>query len=176
MEILLGFVLVLAVIGAIVLRLLGRAEQKTAGLPIDARVIYSDTGAWERVEKPLFSKKYRLTGKPDYIVVNADGATIPIEVKPNRADTEPRESDTMQLMAYGVLIEETYGTRAEYGLLKYRDGVFRVEFTDDLRGEFLAVLEEMRAACQAVNVPRSHEDAMRCRYCGYREECDERLV
>lgn len=176
MEFILSFVLILALVGAIVLRMLGRAEKRAAGLPINARVVSSDTGAWQRVAKPLFSKKYQLTGKPDYIVVAADGATIPIEVKPNRADPAPRDSDTMQLMAYGILIEETYGTSTDYGLLKYRDEVFRVEFTGELRRKFFAIVDEMRAARQAENVARSHAEPSRCRYCGYRDECDEKLV
>ena len=37
----------------------------------------------------------------------------------------------MQLMAYGILVEQEFGTRPEYGLLKYHDEVFEIEFTDD---------------------------------------------
>lgn len=176
MEILLVLVILVALVTAYFLRQTGRAAQTRAGVPVDARVVYSDTGAWERVEKPLFSRKYRLTGKPDYVVQDEAGAMIPIEVKPNRTAPQPRHSDTMQLMAYGVLVEEKYGARPEYGLLKYRDQVFQIEFTSDLRAEFFEILEEMRAARGATNVPRSHNDATRCKYCGYRDECDERLV
>jgi CRISPR-associated exonuclease Cas4 len=121
--------------------------------------VYADTGAWQRVEKPLFSRRYRLTGKPDYIVQDEMGAMIPIEVKPNRAARQPRHSDTMQLMAYGILVEEKFGQRPEYGLLKYRDEVFEIAFTEDLRAEFFQILQEMRAARRARNVARSHEDA-----------------
>src|SRR5436190_9602441 len=128
MEIFLVLVLLGAIIAAFLLRQSGRAEQARTGLPIDARVVYSDTGAWERVEKPLYSRRYRLTGKPDYIVRDETGAMIPIEVKPNRNARGPRHSDTMQLMAYGILIEEKFGVRPEYGLLKYRDDVFRIQF------------------------------------------------
>lgn len=176
MEIFLVVVVLVAIIAAFLLRQSGRAEQAGTGLPIDARVVYSDTGAWERVEKSLFSRRYRLTGKPDYIVQDETGAMIPVEVKPNRSAPEPRESDTMQLMAYGILIEEKFAKRPEYGLLKYRDDVFRIEFTQELRAEFFAILDEMRAARHLPNVPRSHNDAARCRYCGFREACDERLV
>ncbi|HZQ08199.1 MAG TPA: CRISPR-associated protein Cas4 [Anaerolineae bacterium] len=176
MEILLILVVVLALIGAVLLRALGRSERAATGLPIDARLVYSDTGAWRRVDKALFSQRYRLTGKPDYVVADKAGAMIPIEVKPNRTDAQARDSDVMQLMAYGILVEETYGARPEYGLLKYRDQVFQIEFTEELRGEFFAILEEMRAARNAENVHRSHNDPTRCRYCGYRDECEEKLI
>ena len=127
------------------------------------------------VEKPLFSQRYRLTGKPDYIVQDETGATIPIEVKPNRNASEPRISDTLQLMAYGVLIEEEFRTRPDYGLLKYRERVFRVEFTDELRTVFFQILEDMRRTRRMPNVARSHDDPIKCRFCGYRDECDEKL-
>lgn len=175
MEILLVLFIALAFGAAIFLRQRGRAEQTRAGVPINARVVYSDTGAWARLEKPLFSRRYRLTGKPDYIVEDETGATIPIEVKPTRTAAQPRHSDTMQLMAYGILIEEKFGTRPAYGLLKYRDDVFEIAFTEDLRAEFFEILKAMRAARRAQNVSRNHADAVKCRYCGYRDACEERL-
>lgn len=176
LEIFLVLVVILALSAAFFLRRTGRAQQAQAGLPVDARVVYSDTGAWERVERPLFSRQYRLTGKPDYIVEDETGALIPVEVKPNRTSPQPRDSDTMQLMAYGILVEEKFGARPAYGLLKYRDRVFRIEFTDELRAEFFQVMDDMRAARRAKNVARSHDDPFRCKYCGYREECEERLA
>lgn len=176
MELVLVFVILVALAAAFWLRQTGRAAQTRAGVPTNARVVYSDTGAWERVEKPLFSRRYQLTGKPDYIVGDEAGAMIPIEVKPNRNLSQPRHSDMMQLMAYGILVEEKFGARPDYGLLKYREQVFQIEFTVELRAEFFEILQEMRIARGAANVPRSHDDPTICKYCGYRDECDERLV
>lgn len=176
MELILALVIVLAVVGAFYLRQRGRAAQAQTGLPLDARVVYSDTGAWQRVDKPLFSRRFLLTGKPDYIVQDENSALIPIEVKPNRTAKEPRHSDAMQLMAYGILVEEKFGVRPAYGLLKYRDEVFQIAFTEELRAEFFEILRAMRAARFAKNVARSHDDAVKCKYCGYRDACDESLV
>ena len=58
---------------------LGRRSQAEAGLPI-GRVIYSDTRGWQSIEKPLFSRTHRLTGKPDYLVQQGRDI-IPVEVK-----------------------------------------------------------------------------------------------
>jgi len=62
-------------------------------------------------------------------------------------------------------------TFVDFGLGKGRvllvaaDFTFRriigVEFSDELRREFFEVLQEMRAARHATNVPRSHDDPMR---------------
>lgn len=81
----------------------------------------------------------------------------------------------MQLMAYGVLMEHEYGVLPPYGLLKYRDRVFRVELSRDLYDELLATMHAMRRDRRAANVPRNHTDTVRCRYCGYREACTDRL-
>lgn len=175
MDLVLIVVLLVALIAAFWLRQTGRAAQIQTGVPLDVRIVYSDTGAWERVEKPLFSRRYRLTGKPDYIVEDENGARIPIEVKPNRTSAQPRLSDVMQLMAYGVLIQEQFGMRPEFGLLKYRDQLFHIPFTDDLRSEFFEILRDLRAARNLPDVPRNHDDPARCRYCGYRDACDQRL-
>jgi len=166
-----------ALVAALVLFNLARSQREETGLPINARVVYSDTGAWEKVEKPLFSRRYALAGKPDYLVEDK-GAIIPVEVKPNRVAPSPRESDVMQLMAYGLLIEETIGQGQavpKYGLLKYRDAVFQVDFTDELRVEVIDLMNAMRSDAGRKDVERSHEQARRCAACGYRSECEQML-
>ncbi len=167
----------LALVAALALFALARAQRAATGLPASARIVYADTGAWTKVEKPLFSRRYALTGKPDYIV-EENGATIPVEVKPNRTAPEPRESDVMQLAAYGLLIEETLGrgrAAPPYGLFKYRDAVFQVDFTPDLRARLIDLMETMRRDSVARDVPRSHAEPSRCRACGYRAECGQAL-
>lgn len=72
-------------------------------------------------------------------------------------------------------MEEKYGSLPPYGLIKYRDTVFRVDFTPDLREELLQVLEEMRGDLRAEDVRRSHSDPGRCLGCGFRSECGEAL-
>jgi CRISPR-associated exonuclease Cas4 len=174
MELLLLAIFLSTLLASLVAFWLGRRLRVRSGLPLQARVVYSDTGGWEKVEKPLFSRRYLLTGKPDYLV-DGDGARIPIEVKPNRVASQPRMSDTLQLAAYGLLVEEAFGTPPPYGLLKYRDTVFRVEFTQELRAQLLQVLNEMRGNLGAEDVARSHGDPDRCRACGYRAGCGQAL-
>ncbi len=174
LELVLAWLFLLAAAFALLAWWLGRRMRAQAGLPVQARVVYSDTGAWEQVAKPLFSRRYLLTGKPDYLV-EENGVRIPIEVKPNRVADEPRLSDTLQLAAYGLLVEETFGSTPAYGLLKYRDVVFRIDFTQALRTQLLQVLNEMRGDLEAPDVARSHDDARRCRACGYRAACGQAL-
>ena len=149
------------------------ALRRRTGLPW-APVVYRDTGG-SAVEEPLFSRRYGLTGKPDYLIERR-GATIPVEVKPGRTAPQPYESDLMQLAAYCLLVEETTGIAPPYGLLRYADRTFRLDYTPQLRDELLELVDEMRAALDAPDCPRSHDERRRCTSCGFYEQCDEALV
>src|SRR6185503_21030995 len=93
---------------------LSRKTAEASGLP-QGRVVYVDTGAWGRLEKPLFSQRLQLTGKPDYLVRDGE-KVVPVEVKSGRAPADgPYESHVFQLAAYCALVTEAYGHRPAYG-------------------------------------------------------------
>ena len=148
-------------------------RQAQAGLP-GGRMIYADTRAWGRVEKPLFAASLGLTGKPDYLV-QSEGAIIPIEVKSGRPPAAPYDSHIFQLAAYCLLVEQTYGKRPPYGILHYSGRDFAVDYTTQLESALLDQLAEIRRDESRRDVPRSHEEAARCRRCGFNKVCDQRL-
>lgn len=165
--------LLLALVGAGLL-FYARRQQQAAGLPI-GKIVYVDTGAWKRCQCPLFSSRYRLTGKPDYLV-REHGRIVPVEVKPGRQATEPYERDILQLAAYCLLVEEEYGQRPPYGYLKYQQVVFRINYSDDLFHRVLSSLQTMRRDSCASDVSPSHNEPQRCVRCGHRYACDRRLA
>ena len=153
----------------------GRRMQIETGLPA-GRVVYADTGAWKTVERPLFSPLHQLAGKPDYVVKHGQ-QTIPIEVKSASAPGDgPRRSHLLQLAAYCLLIEEHYQHRPEYGIIKYADQAFEIDYTPALETALLDTLGAMRANLNEGEATRSHDEPGRCMHCGYRHACDERLV
>lgn len=157
----------------IVLLWLARRLRARSGLP-RGRVIAADVGPWQRLDRPLFSHRHRLTGRPDYIL--ADGADlIPVEVKSARAPAQPRPSHVLQLAAYCLLVAETSGRRPPYGILRYADRTFQIPYTQELEEELLAVLEDMRGDLMAGDAHRRHNNPRRCAACGYRDVCDEAL-
>ena len=101
--ILLAYSLILLGGGLLLLRRARRLHEQT-GLP-QGRVIYADTGAWSRCEQPLFSRRYLLTGRPDYLVDDRR-AKIPVEVKSTPSPPSPYRSHVLQLAAYCLLVEE----------------------------------------------------------------------
>lgn len=165
--------LLLAVAGASLL-LYTRRQRLAAGLPA-GQIVYADTGLWQRCERPLFSQRYGLSGKPDYLV-KEHGQMVPVEVKPGRRATEPYEGDILQVAAYCLLVEEEHGKRPRYGYLKYQQVVFRIDYTEELRRYLLSKLEAMRRDVHAPDVAPSHNEPQRCLRCGHRYVCHRRLA
>lgn len=149
-------------------------QQKQSGLP-GGRVIYTDTRAWGEVEKPLFYRELGLTGKPDYLV-EQNGRIIPVEVKTGRTPEAPYDSHIFQVAAYCLLVEKAYGKRPPYGIIHYPNRDFAVDYTTALESSLLDLLAELKRDETRANVQRSHEDAARCRKCGFRKVCDQSLA
>lgn len=162
-------------LGGLGLWLLVRSAQgrREAGLPA-GRVTYADMGAWDRNERALFSGQYRLTGRPDYLV-RSRRDVIPVEVKSGPAPPRPYEGHVLQLAAYCLLVEEQEGRAPPYGIVKYADRAFEIDYTAGLRAHLLATLADLRYDLGQAEVDRSHDEAGRCRACSYRGRCDQRL-
>jgi len=149
-------------------------QQKDAGLP-DGRVIYTDTHGWGKIEKPLFYGPLQLTGKPDYLV-ESKGYLIPVEVKSGRAPQTPYDSHIYQLASYCLLVEKTYNKRPPYGIIHYENRDFAVDYTPELEQSLLALLMEMKQDEEKKEVDRSHDQASRCRRCGFKSICDQSMA
>lgn len=146
---------------------------RAAGLP-GGRVIYTDTRAWDKVEKPLYDPSLSLVGKPDYLV-EQQGRLIPVEVKSGKAPKSPYDLHIYQLAAYCLLVEKTLGKRPPYGILHYTDRDFAIDYTPGLENALLDLLAEIRRDERRADVPRSHDSAARCARCGFREVCEQKI-
>ena len=167
------FLIFLLVLAAILLFRRASGQQDSAGLPA-GRVIYSDSQDWGKPVQPFLDLEIGLTGKPDYLV-QQDGLTIPVEVKSSWAPSAPYESHIFQLAAYCLLVEKTSGKRPPYGILKYHNRSFAIDYTSQLKSELLELLDDMRLKLKTNTLNRSHQQPGRCARCGYRFICDQRL-
>lgn len=154
--------------------LLSRRQRRAAGLP-GGRIVYSDTRAWGKVEKPFFDSELGLTGRPDYLV-EQNGKLIPVEVKSGRTPEAPYDSHIYQVAAYCYLVHKSTGKRPPHGIIHYSGRDFAVEYTPALESALLDLIADMRVSEHRAEVARSHEEAQRCRRCGFREGCEQRLV
>lgn len=167
---LLAAIAVLAVAVFLIVR--GERSQREAGLPA-GRVVYNDTSAWVKTEKPLYDPDWALAGKPDYLVVNGK-ETVPVEVK-SCAANEPYPGHVLQLAAYCRLVQVQTGVRPKLGYLHYHNTTFEIEYTRELEIQLKQLVEEIRGTPVSSKTPRSHDQLARCRACGYREICEDRM-
>jgi CRISPR-associated exonuclease Cas4 len=165
-------------LGALILLWLSRRRRAETGVP-SGRIIYSDTRVWQSVEQPLFDPALRLAGKPDYLVKSARGI-LPVEVKSSHVNEAPYDSHVYQLMAYCRLVETTYQARPPYGILKYPQKTFAIDYTQELEQALTVLITQIRRDLNAMEksdkeIARSHDSAARCKGCGYRGICSQSL-
>lgn len=167
---------IILILTGIVLLWVGSRTRASTGLP-NGHVVSRDTAGLRKQKPPeaLVSHRYRLAGRPDYLIREND-ALIPVEVKPARRADEPYESDIVQLFTYCLLVEETESRPPPYGLLIYVEQQWRFDYTADARQTVLDLLADLQADRSAHDVARSHDHAGRCRACGQRANCSEALV
>lgn len=160
---------------AVVVLLKGRQWQGSANLPA-GEIVYDDMGAWVRQRRPLFSRRLGLTGKPDYLVEQDDGALIPVEIKSSAAPREPYQGHIMQLAACCLLVAEAYGRRPSHGIIQYRDNAFSIPYTPRLEQDLLRLLDEVRSSAMLHDVHRDHQNWRRCAGCGHVRHCEQALA
>ncbi len=149
--------------------------RRASGLPA-GRITYNDARAERGDVRPLVDRELGLVGKPDYLVELENGAMIPVEVKSGQAPRSPYAGHVLQLAAYCLLVESTFGRRPPFGILRYADHEFELDFTRNLEEELLELLDYMREDLQEPEVPRSHHEPARCAGCGVRPHCTASLV
>lgn len=158
---------------ALALLWLARRQQQAAGLP-EGQLIYADTRGWLPVKEPLYDPNLGLTGRPDYLVQQGE-QVIPVEVKTSRTPQKPYDTHIYQLAAYCLLVKHAYAVRPRYGILHYPHRTYRIDFTRELEEAVITLLENMHTHEHHEDLPRSHASPARCRGCGFRSVCDQRL-
>jgi CRISPR-associated exonuclease Cas4 len=152
---------------------LGIAAATRARYDVRGDLVYIDSTA----EKPkLFvSKRLGLSGRPDAVVMDGDHH-IPVELKTGRVPRGPLFSHILQVVAYCVLLEEEDGRPPPYGIIRYGDTAFEIEYNEDQKKLLLQKLGEMRAAIVQGGAHRNHNRPGKCVHCSRRGACPERLA
>jgi len=138
----------------------------------DGKITYSDLNA---PAKPLFSRRYRIAGKPDYIVKKND-RYIPVEVKTGVYNA-PQKNHVLQLAAYCQLVEENYRNFVPHGVLVYdKTKQYRIPFDPKLRFELEQSIKKMRYIIQTGQLERNHNEYHKCKSCSMRTYCEMKIV
>jgi CRISPR-associated exonuclease Cas4 len=160
---------------AVICLVLSHRLRRLSGLP-QGQVIYADSPS--DAGEVLISRRYGLSGKPDYLLEAKSDGLIPVEVKSGIAPHlgQPYRSHLMQLAVYILLVEDVLQRQAPYGLIRYRDRTLEIANTPELREELLGLVDQMREQLSLSEVRRSHNQRSRCAGCSLAEICDERLI
>ncbi len=167
--------LLLCVLAVFLLIIAWRLKQ-ASGLP-SGRLVYADTDQLQAVPKPLYDADLNLVGKPDYVIRQRDGSLVPVDFKSVSAPIQPYDSHVYQVLAYCYLIEQTQGLKPSHGIIRYEDKSFEVPYDDLQKAKLLDLILALRQVEGCDESPqRSHQQAARCRSCGFRDICDQNLA
>jgi CRISPR-associated exonuclease Cas4 len=120
----------------------------------------------------LSSRQYPLVGKPDYVIKQADGRLVPIELKPlTRNAATPYSNHVVQLAAYCLILEDYADRPPTHGILRYADREFTIDYTPRLRKKVLRLLDEMALANKHHAPPLEKQQATKCRVCAFQTIC-----
>jgi CRISPR-associated exonuclease Cas4 len=155
---------------AVRLRATVKTKKRIHGIP-NGLVVYSDLNI---PGEPLFSRRLRLSGKPDYILQKGSQC-IPVEVKTGRQHS-PQHSHMLQLAAYCQLLEDTTGVFVPEGILVYNTVPYTISFDPKLRFELTNIMRSMRECLQDGAVERNHTEPGRCHACSMKQYCTQRLA
>jgi len=149
------------------------AASTRAAYDVRGDLVYIDSAA----EKPkLFvSKKHGLSGRPDAVVMDGEHH-IPVELKTGRVPRGPLFSHILQVVAYCVLLEDEYGRAPPYGIIRYGETAFEIEYNEDQKKLLLQKLADMRLAITKGEAHRNHSRPGKCIHCSRRAGCPERLA
>jgi len=126
-------------------------------------------------ESPMLeSSRYGIRGKPDYII-EKDGEYIPVEKKTGRTPKGPLFSHIMQLIAYCMLVEETFG-KVEYGILEYDERKYFINYDERLKNTVIKLRENLVKDLKRGGAHRNHNREGKCMNCSRRDICPERLA
>jgi CRISPR-associated exonuclease Cas4 len=143
-------------------------KQRELGLP-QGELVYQDA---DGQGEPLTSRAYPLVGKPDYVVKLPDGRPVPVELKLNVTDVSaPFSNHVVQVAAYCLILEEYFEHPPTYGIVRYADCEFTIDYTPALRKKVIRLLGIMQKCSQQQPPPLANQKAAKCRACDFKPIC-----
>ena len=169
----LTWLILVSLAAALVLFVLHRRNRSLGGLPA-GELLAADNEEQECAV--LISHRFGLKGKPDALVRTISGAIIPVERKRSSAPPRgPYDSDLIQAVVYGMLVEDEYGQPPPFVRIQYSNRWFDEAYTPERKQWVLRVSPRLRVARRASDCDRSHRMPAKCRNCGQKDNCGQAL-
>jgi CRISPR-associated exonuclease Cas4 len=139
----------------------------------EGKIEYTDK--MDKKSRLLYSKKYGLRGKPDYIV-KINNKYIPVEVKTGKIPKGPHFSHIIQIAAYCLLIHDNYKIRPPFGIITYsKEQKHKINYDNKLEELVKEKIQDMRECIKKNEAHRNHKRVGKCSYCSRRKKCPEKL-
>ena len=126
----------------------------------------------------LTSQRLALKGILDCLIIN-NREYIPIEYKTSKSHRGTiHDHHKYQLVAYALLVEDTYDTIVRKGYVYYQmdDKLLRQTVTNNMRRQVLKALESIRSMIITEQEPIIRPLPQKCRVCGYKRCCPWALM
>lgn len=123
---------------------------------------------------PLASETLRVRGIADEVLTFEDGTMGPFDYKYAKAPKTPFRNQKMQCVLYGMLIEEVFGEKVNFGYLCYtrtNHQIVEVSIDERSRSEALKTVSEIIEVIQRGHLPKATSCKARCVDCCYRNIC-----
>ncbi len=134
-------------------------------------------GAQKLLFTPLSSDMLGLQGNVDLIIRTVRGEFIPVEYKNMNSDGGRVCMDhKYQLVAYALLIEETFGTIVKQGIVNYLpEGlILHFEITPTMKTHVKRVLGHIKRIIQTEELPPIRVAKYKCQGgCGHKQTCQQ---
>lgn len=141
---------------------------RVLGLP-PGDLVYEDADGQGEI---LYSDQVPLVGKPDYIIKLANGQLVPIELKLSVQNAaSPHSNHVIQVAAYCLILEDYSEAPPTYGILRYADCDFTVEYTPTLRKKVMRLLSEMERCDEKQRPQLARQKVTKCRACTFQAIC-----
>lgn len=146
---------------------LDQERRQALGLP--GELVYDNT---DGEGETLYASEYALMGKPDYIVEDAEGRLIPVELKLTVSGmAQPHNHHLIQIAAYCLILEDYAEAPPTHGILRYADRDFTVDYTPALRKKVIRLLTEMERYGEQERPDLTNQRANKCRACVFQQIC-----
>ena len=139
----------------------------------EGEIIYVDLD--DENAELLISERYGLSGRPDHIIKKG-GTYIPVELKTGRTPRGPLFSHIVQVGAYCMILEDLTGKAPPYGIIKYPEKSFEIEYTDELKSIIMEIKTKLLRDLERGEAHRNHNRPGKCRHCSRRKICPESLA
>lgn len=122
----------------------------------------------------LASPKLRVRGIVDEVLWLKDGTLAPIDYKFTPYREYTFKTHRVQIVLYGMLVEETYGMPVNRGYISYIRGgskTHEILFSEGLKGSAVGIIDEIFQIIATEKIPPRTSYKVRCMDCCYKNIC-----